>query len=63
MDHSKLRPLDVLTSSHLKNEIRLAVINGVEGVHDVDSFLFYPLMKLGILQESATTSGFAIYSC
>jgi hypothetical protein len=50
VDHLKLKPLDVLTSSCLENEIQLAIASGPKTMHDVGSLLFYPLMELGILQ-------------
>jgi hypothetical protein len=62
VDHLELKPFDVLTSSRLKNKMPLVVASAIEVVHDVGSFLFYPFMELGILQESATTSNFANYS-
>jgi hypothetical protein len=61
VDHSKLRPFDVLTSSYPKNETQLATIGGSKTLHDVGSFIFSPFTKLGILQESAKTSNFANY--
>jgi hypothetical protein len=59
MDHSELKPFDVLTSLHPNNETRLAVVGGTKTLHDVGSFLLSPLMEFGILQESAKTSSFA----
>jgi hypothetical protein len=56
VDHLKLRPLDVSTSSRLENEMQLAVASGAKGVHDVGSLLLYPLTKFGIMLESAMTS-------
>jgi hypothetical protein len=38
-------------------------VGGTKVVHDVNFFLVYPFPKLGILQESATTFGFAHFSC
>jgi hypothetical protein len=58
-----LKPLDVLTSFHLKDETRLAIASGVEVLHDVGSFLLSPLTKFGILQKSAKPSNFSNYSC
>jgi hypothetical protein len=63
VDHSKLSPFHVLTSTFLKNETKFVIIGGVEVVRDVGLLLFHPLTKLTILQESATTSSFANYSC
>jgi hypothetical protein len=51
VDHSKLRPLEVLTSFCPKIEMQLATTNGVEVLHDVGLLLFSPLTKLGISQE------------
>jgi hypothetical protein len=56
VDHLELKPSNVLTSLCPKNETRLVTVDGVEGVHDVGSLLLYPLMELGILQESVTIS-------
>jgi hypothetical protein len=61
VDHLKLRPFDVLTSFHPKNETQLAVVGGTKALHDVGSFLLSPLMEFGILQESVKTSNFANY--
>jgi hypothetical protein len=43
--------------------MQLVVASGMEALHDVGFCLFFPITKLGILQESATTSNFANYSC
>jgi hypothetical protein len=61
VDHSELKPFEVLTSSRPKIETQLAATNGVEALHDVGPFLFSPFTKLGILQESTKTFGFANY--
>lgn len=61
MDHLELRPLDVLTSSSPKIEMWLVVVSRVEALHDVGLFLFSPLTKFGISQESAKSSDFANY--
>ncbi len=63
MDQLEFRPIDVLTSFCSKNEMQLVVASGMEALHDVGFCLFFPITKLGILQESATTSNFANYSC
>jgi len=61
VDHLELKPFDVLTSSHPKNEMRLAVVSGTKALHDVGFLLLSPLTKLSVLQESAKTSCFANY--
>jgi hypothetical protein len=49
VDHLELKALDVLTSFRPENETHLAVVSSMEVVHDVSSFLVYPLPELGIL--------------
>lgn len=61
VDHLELRPLEISTSSSLEIETRLAIIGGVEALHDVGPLLLSPFTKLGISQESAKTSGLANY--
>jgi hypothetical protein len=52
---------DVLTSFGPKIEMRLAIVGGMEALHDVGPFLLSPLMELGILQKSAKFPDFANY--
>ncbi len=40
----------------------LVIVGGTKVLHDVGSFLLFPFMELGILQESPKASGFANYS-
>jgi hypothetical protein len=42
--------------------MQLVEVGGAKALHDVGSFQLYPLMELGILQESAIISSFANYN-
>jgi hypothetical protein len=61
VDHSKLKPIEVLTSFGPEIEMQLAIAGGVQALHDVGPLLLSPLTKLGISQESTNSSSFANY--
>jgi hypothetical protein len=61
VDHSKLKPIEVLTSFSPEIETQLAIVGGVEALHDVGPLLLSPLTELGISQESTNSSSFANY--
>jgi hypothetical protein len=48
VDHSELKPLNVSTSFHPKNETQLVIAGGMEALHDVGILLLFPLTKLNI---------------